>query len=731
MNAPGRTTGHHTLHGDEIVEFPVLMQNLSDARRSGTLVVRGPRTAYLYMRLGDLAAGYSGDPEFLGKALVKTGALTWDEFAKFKEFSGATPATFETLLLEQDRVSPHAVRRAHEFSVREVLGEIVTWAESHTRLREGSPPSELVRVNLPPDDVSVPTKPALLEAIYQLDEWPRIRGAIPSDRDIPNPIGGGASGSKAELLGLVDGQRDVEEIVVRASMSRFDAMVGLRELHEEGLIQLMDFDGLIALSRRLRGSNTALETPEKLIKLYERAEELGHLSVEAGQWVAEAHEVRGDLAAASARYLSLGRLLADHPDTRGEATNLFKKALALRPEDDSLQRELIESLIRQGRMEDAALQAEVYVAWLRESKEPAFAFRAAREVLEKLEEFEEILVLQAELCVDVGNVAQAITLYRRIAEVRLESDEFEPEEKADALQRILELAPNDRDVQFALGRILFASQPERAIEVLRAFVRGAEADGESARDERVVEAYQLLSRLSPGEDVSGPLALATLSCGDTKKAQQILHEALQRPGKLAADLIPVFRKLLALNKNAQNHLQLAQALIRVGNLDQGVAELRVLAARALGKGNKALALRAYRTALGHNPFDRTIRMALSGLLKGGQDQQARLLNLRALAHIAQVEGKYDLAISTLESLLSEDPMTVSALAQLMECHLHRDGPKALGRLRKFALECRRSGDMSLVRWAVSQAQRLRARPDWFKDLPQPKPTEKGSPPPRA
>ena len=66
---------HHTLHGSEIVEFPVLLQNLCDARRSGTLVVDGERSLCLYLREGSLAAAYDGDPEFLAKALVKTRAL--------------------------------------------------------------------------------------------------------------------------------------------------------------------------------------------------------------------------------------------------------------------------------------------------------------------------------------------------------------------------------------------------------------------------------------------------------------------------------------------------------------------------------------------------------------------------------------------------------------------------------------------------------------------------------
>ena len=83
--------------------------------------------------------------------------------------------------------------------------------------------------------------------------------------------------------------------------------------------------------------------------------------------------------------------------SRCSRLKITRRALKLRPDDGALQRELIQRLIGEERDEEAALQLEQYVAWLRERGDPIAAYRAARPLLAELDEFEESFLLCSEL----------------------------------------------------------------------------------------------------------------------------------------------------------------------------------------------------------------------------------------------------------------------------------------------------------------------------------------------
>ncbi len=243
----------------ELLDLPALLQGLADARRTGTLVVHGPggRRALLFLREGTIGGAWDGDPEVLGKALVRTGVLEWERLAELLDFFRPAPAALERVVVEQGAATAEDVARARAFVAREVLFDVLTWSEARAELKDGPPLPDLVRIDMARDDVAVATKPALMHATVQRDEWMRWKAVVPSDGDVlaPRPDSEvGADGAHADVLALVDGERDVHELLARARLPRAETARILRELLVAGAVRVLDRSELLALARRVRGA---------------------------------------------------------------------------------------------------------------------------------------------------------------------------------------------------------------------------------------------------------------------------------------------------------------------------------------------------------------------------------------------------------------------------------------------------------------------------------------------
>jgi tetratricopeptide (TPR) repeat protein len=681
---------------------------MCDARRTGSLVLRGAtgRTVILYLRDGDVAAAFDQDEDLLGKCLVKTGALTWKELDEFTKFFQPIPATFAKVLVDQRKVDAEAVRKARNFAIRELVFEALSWDRAASEFYDELPVPQLVRAGLPPDGPGLSTKPLLMMAVTQLDEWALIRVVVPSDGDVPVPVGSDAGGA---LLELIDGTRSVAEVVARAAVGRFAALEQLKALVETGAVRLRDVDELKSLAEGLRDE---VDNRDKRIALFQRAEELGLDDDAVCLWLADAYEARGDRVEASRRLLAVARKQPRSEDALG----IMRRALRLRPDDGSLQRELIQRLIDQGRSEDAAMQVETYVAWLRKRGEPIQTLKAARSVLEQLDEFEEMLVLQAELSAEAGNRAQAVRLYGRIARIRLDSDladEFSLDERVDVLERILALEPSELDTRWRLVQLLSPTRTEQAAAELQEFI----AHGRGGDDPRLAEAYELLQELDPTLSLTGARAEACLDAGDKDGAEALLRAALA-DGAAAPDeaVVDACERLFSVARTPESHDLLATALLESGQLKRGLAELGLLGADHARGGDDEAALAAYAKALEYDPFDWGTRSALAEVLLELGSPSEWLDNLRALVDIARIRGDGDTSRATLGVYVQEAPEDVAARMRWVQELVACKDESALEHLLEFAVDHAAQSNKGLVAWAIEQAKTLDAPPEWFEGL---------------
>lgn len=694
-----------------ILDLPDLLQGLCDARRSGTLVlqgvgVRAPRS-FLYLRAGALAAAWDGDLEVLGKALVKTRALEWARLRELLDFFRPAPAALERLLREQQVVGEAQLREARAFIVREVLTDALTWSDVRPEFHEGPPLPELLRVDLLRDDFELPTRPCLMQAAYQRDEWARFREVVPSDGDVVRLTPGARppTGVAAEVVGLVDGERDVGTVIAQARLGRAEAAAHLRGLIERGEARPLNGEELLELARHLRRPGAV--APPWLVRLLARAEELGALDEDARVWLGEEHEARGDRDEASRQFVAIGRQLARVPERRDESTRLLRRALDLRPDDGALHRELVESLLAQGRLEDAAVQAEGYVDWLRARRDAGTVLRATRDLLEQLESFEEILILRAELTEAAGDPVAALHLFRRVAEGRLEGElaaEFSLEEKTTALRRVVALDPQDRRSRLRLAKLLADTDGAAALAELDHVLIGAREARVAPADR--IAACELMRRLAPSRPITAWLADAWLDAGVHDTAAQALRASLDAGGAPEPGLVASAERLVAAVDRLEHRDLLARALVSAGEARRAVGVLEGIAVAAIAAGDRPRALAALRSATRVDPFVRTARLALDVALESEGAPAERLENLRALVAIARVERDPGLAARCLADVCALAPDDRVAALELLQTRLERGGGEAADGLKAFLEECARTKDEGLAAWARERARAL-------------------------
>ena len=194
------------------MELAELLQWLSGARKTGTLVVdSGKVQKQIYFRDGLIISSASTDArEYLGAFLVSHGFITEMELRQAIKMQESNRMLLGKILTTIGAISEEDLHRMLRLKAEEGIYDVFTWTEGAFRFLEGQlPTSTMVPISI---DVAA----IVLEGMQRLDEWKRIREAIPSPAGVPVAVGTWEESVMTEgarqILGLVDDDRTVAEI---------------------------------------------------------------------------------------------------------------------------------------------------------------------------------------------------------------------------------------------------------------------------------------------------------------------------------------------------------------------------------------------------------------------------------------------------------------------------------------------------------------------------------------
>jgi len=233
------------LSGDlSVISLAEVLQMLALQRRFGALTVnsRG-REVTLYIRDGDLdlaSARAMPDQFLLSRFLVSQGAVERKDIDRVIEQSPPSNRLLGELLVEKGLVSSEQITAALEQQTSELLFEAVRWTEGRFAfiVNASSPAADAARLELP-------TGALVMEGFRRVDEWRLIEGSFDFDDVLYREEAAVArlghdsplTSKETEVLGAIDGNRTVRELIQELDGSPFELSKILYQLVNAKLVQ--------------------------------------------------------------------------------------------------------------------------------------------------------------------------------------------------------------------------------------------------------------------------------------------------------------------------------------------------------------------------------------------------------------------------------------------------------------------------------------------------------------
>ncbi len=216
-----------------------LLQFLEVGRKTGTLkIARGTIVKRIYLEGGLIVGSKSNDPkELLGQVLLHYGKIREDQLHTSLQIQRKAGGKLGVILVERGFVTSDDVMYALRTRTLEIIYDLFIWEEAEFEFFDSEPvPPDLIRVK-------VEATAVIMDGIYRLDEWSRIRKIIPSDRTVFELHSGWTkllheSKEVREVLYHVEKRMTAAEIAYNMHTSLFHACALLLDLVEKGAINV-------------------------------------------------------------------------------------------------------------------------------------------------------------------------------------------------------------------------------------------------------------------------------------------------------------------------------------------------------------------------------------------------------------------------------------------------------------------------------------------------------------
>jgi hypothetical protein len=255
--------------------LPEIFQLLASGQKTGTLgIQKDDEVAMVYFRGGQVFYAYGPRKATrLGELLVKTGRISPSqlEMAMAEQKTDQGHRRLGEILLAKQWLSQDDLESAVKHQVEEVIYEILRWEAGLFKFYENQFPTDEEIT------IKISTENLILEGVRRLDEMSRIKHSLPAFEKVlhlaPAEDGRGKDialqASEWNVLTLVDGSRNIYEILDATQNDRLGTLRTLAGLHSAGLVKQSDAsaehstDKLVEMGDRLSGLIESYLTEER------------------------------------------------------------------------------------------------------------------------------------------------------------------------------------------------------------------------------------------------------------------------------------------------------------------------------------------------------------------------------------------------------------------------------------------------------------------------------------
>ncbi len=223
------------------VSFPDVLQLLTLSKKTGTLILRRDNVEKrVYLKNGAIIYADSNllEDKF-DNLLLSTGSITLDELKKARKVQELTGKDLSSTLVYLNLITKEKIAELSRRYVENIVFSLFSWEDGEFIFEEGQLPDTDIIVS------SLNTMNILMEGTRRIDEWTRLRKALPIDTAVLQV----ASDVLAQLkeiklspvetlvLSLVDGERCVAEMREKSSLDQLTFAKALYNLMSAGIVR--------------------------------------------------------------------------------------------------------------------------------------------------------------------------------------------------------------------------------------------------------------------------------------------------------------------------------------------------------------------------------------------------------------------------------------------------------------------------------------------------------------
>ncbi|MCZ6601923.1 MAG: tetratricopeptide repeat protein [Planctomycetota bacterium] len=677
-----------------IMDLSNILHSLGSSRRTGTLKVVGPEGAqkWVYFDKGLVAHIHvDGETDIIGTALFRAYKIDEEALGRARGAAETNGGGIGEFFIEEGWVSAEEITDALGRQTSEEMCEIFTWPDITCEFYEGEPLEDVFTWEELVYPLTMNPDLLVIESARRQDEWTSIARVIPSARDVytATPKSFTYMNSEdeetmpeRELLGWIDGVLDVEEVIERARLSRFQALKVMAQLAEEGAIEPILPLQLIQLAFDLSKEGNV----KKCLRLYERSEELGVDQWDLSSRIARAYETMGDNVRAAKSYIDFAqRCLGQR--RYDEAIHTLQKVIVLQPNNFGVHEKLVNLLMEQDRREEALRELSKLIGKLEQEGGTDRLIRAWQKVVLLAPDNLDAYGNLATLYQAAGLTAQAMVEFDGLARKMMEDGR--PDDAIQVYRQILQIDPESQESMLALATVLTElGRNTEAVKELIDLSRHLSRSEDENRD-ALIEVHEKIATLEPDNKASREwLANAYADRSDSDKA--VAHfrgiaQSLHRAGKLRDAISPLQRIVELRPTEKRGRKELARAYCDIGETATAAQVLHTLADQIRTKKNPRACFEIYEEILRISPFDLRTHKGLAELYLSEKANERALAKYLMVAKMCNHVGLHDEAEDVLKKaaeLGSDNPEISWELAEV----LRADGRnlEAARQLIKFA-----------------------------------------------
>ncbi len=667
----------------QLFDVGVLLQALSSNLKIGVLAVSsGGRRKYLHLDRATLRGVYTRKPRVtLQKVLYnhRTVDVAHLKAAAAELGEKRTDAEVARFLRDHDHVTPDALDRARRYQLIEEGLELFYWPNVGFEFHAGEEPAVIEKLfadgyQLVGDRVAVDS--ILINCTKITDDLAKFNSVTPSLRDVyellihsideleakvPDP-------AHREFMLLIDGVRDMREVLRDMRMNRFEVLELFYSFHQAGLLRSKNGFELLMLAENRRNEFS----PQKRARVLERVIELGGEGFDVLQPLARTYEELGRRRDAAGTYVKHAKNALRNDDTE-TALGSASRATLLVPDDPALRRFEIRVLERSGDQTKMAEAVGVLGDVLTEAGDVVGSRAAYRRAARLSPMYPAVWQRLGDAYTAEGAPGRGALCIRRAGDLHLDSEEFEAAE--ECYRASMALVPHAWSVRFRLVDALHrGGHSDMAVQELSDLVglldRGGAIEDDALRGAKLLEVeHSLLAVGGMASSASQHLGAAFLHAGAVESAERLFAASATAlsDAKRHRTAIESFNELVELRPN---DLAVRRAMARchadMGDRNRALAQLRRAGARYEERGDWTGATETYEEMLDIDSSSldahRSLAMALHHA--GEQTRAAEHFHRAALLHRAN--GRREEAVPFLREAVAMRPTDADLLAELCE-----------------------------------------------------------------